>query len=111
MVSTIKKPILKCRHVQHKNLRNLIPGYKPETFLDSRDPGKVISNFSCHNLWDSEKSLLCKGLRYALPPKKIDYAGFLLQFEFLYCDTLQFHLPSEKRDLLKNKLKEICFLL
>ena len=56
-----------------------------------------------------EKSLLCKGLRFALPPKKIDYADFLLQFELLYCDTLEFNLPSAKCDLLKNKLKDICF--
>ena len=41
--------------------------------------------------------------------KKIDYADFLLQFELFYRDTLQFNLPSEKRDLLKNKLKDICF--
>ena len=27
----------------------------------------------------------------------------------MYCDTLQFNLPSEKRDLRKNKLKDICF--
>ena len=47
--------------------------------------------------------------KFALPPKKIDYANFLLQFELLYCDTLDFNLPSEKRDLLKNKLKDICF--
>ena len=101
IVSTNEKSILKCRHVQQKKLRNLIPGCKPETSLDSHDPEKVISNFSSHILSDSEKSLLCKGLRFALTPKKIDYADFLLQFELLYRDTLQFNLPSEKRDLLK----------
>ena len=107
IVSTNEKSILKCRHVQQKKLRNLIPGYKPKTSLDSHDPEKVISNFSSHILSDSEKILLCKGLRFALPPKKIDYADFLLQFKLLYHDTLQFNLPSEKRDLLKNKLKDI----
>ena len=90
-------------------MRNLIPGYKPETSLDCHDPEKLISNFSSHILSDFEKSLLCKGLRFALPPKKIDYADFLLQFELLYRDTLQFHLPSEKHDLLENKLKDNCF--
>ena len=30
-----KKSILKCRHVQQKRLRNLIPGYKLEISLDS----------------------------------------------------------------------------
>ena len=58
---------------------------------------------------DSEKRLLCKGLRFALPPKKIDYADFLAQFELLYRDTLEFNLPSEKCDFLKNKLKDVCF--
>ena len=58
---------------------------------------------------DSEKCLLCKGFRFALPPKKIDYADFLLQFELLSRDSLQFNLPSEERDLLKNKLEDICF--
>ena len=90
-------------------MRNLIPAYKPETSLDSHDPEKVISNFSSDILSDSKKSLLCKGLRFALPPKKIDYADFLLQFELLYRDTLQFNLLSEKRDLLKNELNNICF--
>ena len=44
-----------------------------------------------------------------MPPKKIDYADFLAQFEILYRDTLKFNLPSEKRYFLKNKLKDICF--
>ena len=100
---------MKCRHVQQEKLRNLTPGYKPEISLDSHDPQKGISNISSHILSDSEKSLLYKALRFALPPKKIDYADFLLQFELLYRHTLQFNLPSEKRDLLKNKLKDICF--
>ena len=80
IVSTNQKSILKCRHFQQKKLRKLIPGYKPEISPDSHDPEKVISNFSSHLLSDSEKILLCKGLRLALPPKKIDYADFLLQF-------------------------------
>ena len=65
---------------QQKKLRKIIPGYKPETSPDSHDPEKVVSIFFSHTLSDSEKSLLCKGLRFALPPKKIDYADFLVQF-------------------------------
>ena len=42
IVSSKEKSILKLRH--------LIPGYKPETSLDSHDPVKVISNFSSHAL-------------------------------------------------------------
>ena len=57
-------------------MRNLIPGYELETSLDSHDPEKMISNFSSHTFSDSEKSLQCKGFRFALRPKKIDYADF-----------------------------------
>ena len=113
IVSSNEKSILKCGHVQQKKLRNLITGYKPETSLDSHDPEKVISNFSSHILSDSEKSLLCKGLRFALPPKKIDYADFLLQFELLYRDTLQFNLIYHLRNViyLKISLRIFAFLL
>ena len=45
-----------------------------------------------------------------MPPKKIDYIDFLAQFELLHCDILEFNLPYEKRDFLKNKLY-ICYLL
>ena len=76
IVNSNQKSVLKCRHVQEKKLKNLIPDYKPETSLDSHDPEKVISNFSSHILSDSEESLLCKGLRFVLPTKKIDYADF-----------------------------------
>ena len=69
----------------------------------------MISNFSSHTLSDSEKGLLCKGLRFTLPSKKIDYVDFLAQFEILYRATLEFNLPSEIRDFLKNKFKDSCF--
>ena len=99
IVSSNEKSILRCSHLQQKKLRNLISGYKPETFLDFHDSEKVISNFSSHILSDSEKGLLCKDVRFALSPKKIDYADFLAQFELFYRDTLEF----------KNKLEDICF--
>ena len=35
IVSSNEKSILKCRHIQQKKLRNLIPGYKLEKPLDS----------------------------------------------------------------------------
>ena len=107
IVRSNDKSILKCRHVQQKKLRNLIPGYKPEISLDSHDPENVISNFPSHVQSDSKKSLPYKGLSFALPPKKIDYADFLAQFELLYRDNLEFNFPSEKSDFYKNKLKDI----
>ena len=42
----------------------------------SHDPNKVIYNFSNYHLTDSDKSLLIKGLNFAIPPKKIEYSKF-----------------------------------
>ena len=61
-----------------------------------------------HALTEDEKSLLCKGLRFSIPPKKIEYADFLIQFKLLYRDTL-FEMKSKNRHFLKTKLKDICF--
>ena len=65
------------------------------------------NKFSSYSFSDSQKSLLCKGLRFTLPPKNIDYAGFLVQFEVFI--VICCSLPFEKRDFLKNKLKDVCF--
>ena len=40
IVSSSEKSILNCKHVQEKKFRNLMPGYKPETYLDFHDPEK-----------------------------------------------------------------------
>ena len=47
---------------------------------------KVVFNFSTHVLTDHEKSLLSKGLNFAIPAKGINYADYLLQFELMYKD-------------------------
>ena len=36
------------------------------------------------SLSDTEKSLLVKGLRFALPLKKLNYADYLTNFELFY---------------------------
>ena len=56
-----------------------------------------------HVLTADKKSLLRKGLRFCIPPKKIEYADFLSQ------ETIMFEMESKNRDFLKNKLKDICF--
>ena len=56
-----------------------------ESSKTSHDPQKVIFNYSSHVLTESEKSLLCKGLNFAIPPDKLEYSDFLLSFELLYC--------------------------
>ena len=61
-----------------------MPKYYDDDCRFSHDPNKVISNFSSYVLTEDEKSLLCKELRFCIPPKKIRYAHFLTQFELLY---------------------------
>ena len=58
----------------------------------SHDPQKVIFNLSSHDLSDDEKSRLCKGLKFSIPPKRWDYGDHMLPFELLF------------RDLNKNKM-------
>ena len=94
--SNNKKSILNYKYTHKKKLRNLIPGYEVNPTTFSHDPRKVIFNFSSYVLAEHEKSLLCKGLRFSIPPKKIEYADFLTQFELLCRDTIMFEMKSEK---------------
>ena len=59
-----------------KKLSDLIPGYEVNPTRFSHDLNKVIFNFSSYLLTEDEKSLLCKGLRFSIPRKKIEYADF-----------------------------------
>ena len=43
----------------------------------SHDPYKRIFNHSSFNLPESEKSLLCKGLNFAIPLDKLEYSDHL----------------------------------
>ena len=51
---------------------------------DVNDPDQVIHNLSSYQLTDTEKSLLAKGLNFALPPKRIKYADYMTPFELLF---------------------------
>ena len=56
----------------------------------------------------SEKVLLSKGLRFAIPPKQIDYSNFMTRFELLYRSTLDLSITTEEKDHFKTKLKDIA---
>ena len=68
----------------------------------SHDP-EVIFNFSSYELSSSDKDLLSKGLRFAIPPKQIDFSNFMTEFELLYIYLWQL----KKKDSFKTKLKDI----
>ena len=75
-------------------------------FQFSHDPEKVIFNYSSHVLTESEKSLLCKGLNFAIPPNKLQYSDFLLPFELLYRDIQNLDVTDQKNQVLKATVKD-----
>ena len=74
----------------------------------SHDPGKIIFNYPSYNLSKSEKSLLCKGLNFAIPPDKLEYSDYLLPFELLYRDIKHLDLPNGKTSFFKNQNQRLC---
>ena len=71
-ISCSIKTIRKVEDVQHYKLAELM-GSKLH-----HNPNKIIHNFSSYQLSEIEKSLLCKGLNFALPPKKLKFENYLL---------------------------------
>ena len=69
--------------------------------LRSHDADKVIFNFSSHVLTDHEKSLLRKGLSFAILPNDINYADYLLPFELLYRDINSSRISNFDLDCIK----------
>ena len=68
----------------------------------------VIFNFSFYELSSSDKDLLSQGLRFAIPPKQIDYSNFVTEFELLYRSTLDLSMATEEKDRFKTKVKDIA---
>ena len=66
-----------------------------ENSQTSHDPEKVNFNYSSHVLTESEKSLLCKGLNFATPPKAPEYSDYLLPFELRYRDIHNLDITNE----------------
>ena len=75
----------------------------------SRDLEKAIFNFSSHELSDDEKSLFCKGLNFAIPPKRLDYADYMLPSELLFRDINKNEMPNEDKKFIKSRLKDSAF--
>ena len=100
------KAILKYKPIQNKKLTNL-----RVTTLEnsSHDPDKVIYNFSDYKLTESEKSVLCKGLEFAIPPSKLEYADFMLPFELLFRDIKNSDLSIPQTKAVKSKILDTAF--
>ena len=75
----------------------------------SHDPDKVIYNFSDGKLTESEKSVLCKGLEFAIPANKLEYTDFMLPFGLLLCDIKNIDLSIPQTKAVKSKILDTAF--
>ena len=91
--------------MQQKKFNKLLTECKPKL-----DPEKVIFNFSNVSFTEAEKSLLVKGLSFSLPPKKLRYSDYLVNFELFYrsIDNLKI-LSGDNLDYAKTKIKDLAF--
>ena len=92
------------RNIKTINRVEGIQNYKLSELMGKKlqhDPKKVIHNFSSYQLSDTEKLLLCKGLNFSLPPKRLKFENYLPPFELLYRDTYEslLHLISKIKDV------------
>ena len=58
-----------------------------------------------------EKSVLCKGLQFALPPKNLEYPDYMVSFELLFRDINTTNLSNIQNETIKSKLRDIAFFL
>ena len=72
-----------------------------------QNPDEVIFNYSKISLSDTKKSLLVRGLRFSLPPKKLNYAHYLTNFELFYKSIRDVDVLSNRDlDFVKTKIKD-----
>lgn len=88
---------------QNKKLSNL--GVNISSTKHGAD--KVVHNFLSYNLSAAEKLLLSKGLNFAVPPSKLNYADYMVSFEKLYRDVKSMDMSSDTKDLIKTRIK-VC---
>ena len=93
----------------NKNLAELKASNSNLISESLHDPEKIISNFSSHEIRDDEKSLLCKGLKFSVPPKGLYYADHMLPFKLLFKDINKTEMSNEDKDSIKSRLKDSTF--
>ena len=100
------KKITRVKAVHAKKLGNI--GYSE---IEELAPDKVLFNFSSRSLTTAEKSLLCKGLKFAIPPRKLSIEHHLYTFEKLF-ESLKkhevYHNESFTYETFKDKLRHLA---
>ena len=77
--------------------------------IKSHNPAKVIINHSSNQLSDVEKAILAKGLNFALPPKKLNYADYVKPNKILFRDIKELSVDDNILQRGKVDMKKICF--
>ena len=92
--------------IQQKKFNKLLIENRPK-----QDPEKLIFNFSKVSLTDAEKSLLVKGLSFALPLKQLSYSDYLINFEIFYRSTDNLEgLSGDNLDFIKTGIKDAALM-
>ena len=92
--------------IQQKKFNKLLIENRPK-----QDPEKLIFNFSKVSLTDPEKSLLVKGLSFALPLKQLSYSDYLINFEIFYRSTDNLEgLSGDNLDFIKTGIKDAALM-
>ena len=108
LVSNDKNIYKICKN-QGKKLHNLFLNNSYHNSVTSHNPDKVIFNFSSHVLNTTEKSLLSKGLNFAIPPKNINYADYMIPFELLYRDVDSSEVFNLDKEFIKSRFRYSAF--
>ena len=103
------KNILEVRKVQGKKISKLCSDNSYYESVTSHDPEKVLFNFSNHSLTEHEKSLLSRGLNFAIPPRNVNYADYLLPFELLFRHIDLCEIPSYDKEFICSRLTDCAF--
>ena len=97
------------KSIQNKKLSNLVFENSNLISETSHNPEKVVFNFFSHELNDDEKSLLCKGLKFSIPPKHLNYPDHMLPFKLLFRDINKIEMLIEDKEFRKYRLKDSAF--
>ena len=77
----------------------------------SHNPDKIIINHLSYQLSHIEKTVLAKGLNFALPPKKLNYADYLTPYELLFRDIKELSVDDSILERVKVDMNKVCLSL
>ena len=69
----------------------------------------TLNTLLCHSLTKDEKSLLSRGLNFAILPKIVNYADYVLPFELLFRDINLCETPSYDKEFICGRSRDCAF--